>query len=460
MLYADALRGFDSTGIIAVDKDGSFSILKEASQASEFIPKLKTNQIFKGMWNNGKVWIGHNRKKTVGEIKDETAHPFVVDKTFAMVHNGTLHTYKHLDDKALTDSQALAGVLKKGLDAEDHIQGLNEGLGKVWGAYALAFFHQEKNKVYLLRNKERPLSIVETDDAYFFASEPLMALWILARQGYDHTKLKWKSLTEHVLYSYDLEKNTWTEETLDPKKATATTSVANNTTTHGKNAPSTVEGIEVNKSTFKHIKRKLLGSKTYFWVQDHVESEYPKTIQQGATQVMVFGQDDLIKWKHDISAVVDMVEHSMLTEEDIYDVKWCGTIESVSWSETAQSVVITVEKLQPMPKANPGALKKLWIKGLEMKSLVVLKKEKDDYQFKYTDWQLEALDDAIAKREQEVKNLQDSLDKSFHKEGLKAALAEALQKGMHVVSEKRGDKQVWFDDNTDEVVYESPVTLH
>ena len=110
LLYANALRGEDSTGVIAVEKDSSFHIAKDASPSFWFGPAFKESDISKKMWNNAKAMIGHNRKKTIGKIEDATAHPFVVDDEFAMVHNGTLFGHAQLA-KTEVDSEALAIVL-------------------------------------------------------------------------------------------------------------------------------------------------------------------------------------------------------------------------------------------------------------------------------------------------------------------------------------------------------------
>lgn len=460
LLYVDALRGLDSTGVIAIDKWGGFATLKEASQSSVFLPKLKDHKVFKEMWSGGKIWVGHNRKKTIGEVKDETAHPFTVDKTFAMVHNGTIHSYKHLDDKAQTDSQALATVLHKALSQEDYIKALNEELGRVYGAYALAFFSQTRNKFYLLRNKERPLSIIETEDAYIFASEAQMAYWLLTRNGYEHDKLKIKNVAEHTLYSFDLTTNQWNTENIEPKKATAVATKAT-ATVHG--TTTSTSGIVVSKQAFKFIKRKLLGSRAYFWINDYVEEDYPKTIEEGATSVLVMGSDDDIKWCHDICTVIDLSDHGILTSDELFEVKWCGVIDDVKWNENLQSVSISLKDCQPLPKAAPNALKELWSKSLEHKTLITLKKEYKENKYKYTDWQVSALEEEIRKREKEVNALQDALMLSNMKalqDGLELVLKEANEKGVKVVKEKRGDLWTWFNDDTDEVLYESSIALH
>src|ERR1700752_137462 len=111
LLHADMLRGWEATGVITVAKNGDFGIMKEASDASVFNGSFIDSDLDKDMYKEGVAVIGHNRAKTIGENKDENAHPFVVDDTFAMVHNGTLRNHKDMHDTEV-DSEALAKTFK------------------------------------------------------------------------------------------------------------------------------------------------------------------------------------------------------------------------------------------------------------------------------------------------------------------------------------------------------------
>lgn len=219
LLYANALRGEDSTGVIAVEKDSSFHIAKDASPSSWFGPAFKESDISKKMWNNAKAMIGHNRKKTIGKIEDATAHPFVVDDEFAMVHNGTLFGHAQLA-KTEVDSEALAIVLAEAFKEEDYVEKVEETLGRVNGAYAVAMYDQRHHKVRLLRNKDRPLCIAETNNAWFFASEGGMLYWIMSRNNVSLKDVKVELIPEHTLIEFDLDTTKETRQVLTPKKPT------------------------------------------------------------------------------------------------------------------------------------------------------------------------------------------------------------------------------------------------
>jgi glucosamine 6-phosphate synthetase-like amidotransferase/phosphosugar isomerase protein len=266
LLYVDALRGWDSTGLLAVERSGQFHMAKEACEANFFNYQIRQNTIVsKDMWNNGKAYIGHNRKKTVGAIADETAHPFVIDNTFGMVHNGTLNNHEALA-KTTVDSEALAIVLKKAFQEKDWKTALEETLGKVYGAYAVAGYDQQADKVFLLRNKERPLSIFETPEAYYFGSESFMVQWILSRT-YDLKDMTFHKIDEHELVTFDLFSGKMEKVQLTPKKATPPVTTTPNTggskRLFGKTVKTKKDGVTTKE--FNKIRHTFRNKRTYFW---------------------------------------------------------------------------------------------------------------------------------------------------------------------------------------------------
>lgn len=454
MMYVGALRGFDSTGAIAVEHDGTFHIAKEAVEATFFAPQLKTHKIGRDMYARGKAFIGHNRKKTVGKILDETAHPFVVDNTFAMVHNGTLFQHQQLANTD-TDSEALAIVLKQAFDKDDLIPAIEETLGKVFGAYALAMYNQKKDCVYLLRNKERPLVIVEADDAYYFASEPGMLSWILTRNGYDHAKLKFRAVPEHTLVTFDLMKaGLITEQVLVPKKATSPT--YHGTTTYpprsgSTNGGSIGAGSSLPKSGFKLFKRKYLGKKLSFWVDDFIEKNYPKTLEQGETDVILFARDEDIKEFHTITADADLSQSGMKTQADILEQRWIGTVESISHNEEMGSCTLNIIDCKPVLTSS-----KAFKDGLKDKSLQFLTKGLENYKDHMVTWQVKAYEEAIEERKAQLEKVL----KNYHALGVDAVIEEYRDKGIVLEQEIRQGKNVYINPLNKEVVYESPVALH
>lgn len=308
MLYADSLRGEDSTGIIAVHNDGSFGIAKTASSSVYCIPQLQEVDHIKQMFSRGRVYIGHNRKATVGKISDENAHPFVVDGKFAMVHNGTLYSHKHLADTEI-DSEALTIHLSKVLNKDYERSKFEEEIGKVSGAYAVIAYDQESNKVFFTRNDQRPLHIVYHDEGFILSSEVGLALWCMNRNSFGGNQIKTEPVKVNVLYTVDLDTLQITEEEYVPKKATPVTPA----TSTGRTLRTQVNtGVEktfnsgVSKSQLKRLKRKFLGKYVSFFVDDWVEKFFPKTVDDGETVLMVFGESDDLPFTHSVTGEFDI----------------------------------------------------------------------------------------------------------------------------------------------------------
>lgn len=357
MLFADTLRGDDSTGMILVEKDSSFGIMKEAAGAPYVIDSMRNSRMGKDMIFQGKALIGHNRAATRGAVVAENAHPFVVDNVFALVHNGTLYGHKELSDTTV-DSEALAIHLKDVLGSHDKAK-LEEELGKVYGAYAIAAFHQEANKVFLTRNKERPLAIVETDDGWFWASEHGLLAWILSRNGYDFSKMKAEFIKEDVLYTFDLDKNTLVKEEYVPKKAVVLPTVTKSigpvmvgpTATTGR-ATAATSKVGLSKNEFKRYKKRLLYTTTTFYADDYVEKNFPATLEKGETEVLLFGESDDARFpfEHQVNAEFNLKSLGIPYDtflERIYQ----GRIVDMKFNARTKQVMIYLDRVSAIPKS-------------------------------------------------------------------------------------------------------------
>lgn len=353
MLFADTLRGDDSTGVVYIENDNAFGILKECTPA--YYSTIKDEPELKAMWTRGKAYIGHNRKKTVGANSDENSHPFVVDGKFAMVHNGTLYNHKSLADTTV-DSEALTIHLSKVLNKGYTKEKLEEALGKVYGAYAIAAYSQETNSIYLTRNKERPLALLETDEGWLWASEGLMAYWIAARNGID---LKDKSLVfipENCLVTINLDTNKVTMEDYVPKKAILVTQVATtpitripvsgNTTTKGMGVKTKPE---LSKSSFKRFKKRYLNQRIEMYIDDYVEVNFPKTIDEGETDVILLGDNvDLFPFAHTIRCTVDIFD-VVTNSRDIFGLMVSGTVVDMLYETDRGNVTVVLTDVKRVP---------------------------------------------------------------------------------------------------------------
>jgi len=202
LLFADQIRGMDSTGVFMVERDGTMSLAKEASNATEFRATKTYQDILSQAFRTGVALVGHNRAATRGEVSDANAHPFVVDDTITLVHNGTLYgDHKKLAD-TVVDSHAIAHVI------HNHNDDVTAALKEINGAYALIWHDFKAQTINVIRNSQRPLHWMETDDAWIWASADDMLMWMVAK-----FRLKLVSevqmLSPSTLVTYKRNKGTW-----------------------------------------------------------------------------------------------------------------------------------------------------------------------------------------------------------------------------------------------------------
>jgi len=205
LLFIDQLRGMDSTGVALVEKSGSLSLAKEASNATVFRTKPEYGQLLKTAFQTGSALFGHNRSATKGSITDENAHPFVVDDRITLMHNGTLWgDHKKLADTAV-DSHAIAHVLHR------HEDDVESALQEINGAYALIWHDFKNQTLNFVRNEQRPLHWIETEDGWYYASEANMLEWIISKYN---LKINGdvNMLTPATLVTYTMTSGKWEVE--------------------------------------------------------------------------------------------------------------------------------------------------------------------------------------------------------------------------------------------------------
>lgn len=200
LLILDTLRGMDSTGAFCIHGSKKISLVKHASHPLHTFKTEEWNRWRSGAVSTGKIIIGHNRKATQGSINSENAHPFI-ENHIVLVHNGTLRGHKELADKDV-DSHAVCHAFAE--------KGAENVLPEIDGAFAFVWWDSKKERLFAVRNDERPLAIVLTDDVLAIASEPWMPTALFSRNG--------RKVTETIiiepgdLYSFGLDGKYTTEK--------------------------------------------------------------------------------------------------------------------------------------------------------------------------------------------------------------------------------------------------------
>lgn len=258
MLYADALRGQDSTGVFGVNKYGNLKMLKSAKPSADFITTKAFKDFKLDALSNARVLVGHNRAATRGATTDQNAHPFIEDH-ICLVHNGTLYGHKHLADTEV-DSHAICHAFAK----SGHMDTVND----INGAFALIWYDAKEKKIHMMRNHQRPLWIVQTDSADIIASEPGMIMW-LANRVYNKV-VEAKYLSTEDVYSWDINtlETSYTTEKL-PKKIQPVVE------------PSKTQQVHTKKAGNKEYKNYSHGTNSKYSKGEVVEFFYERSIIQG-----------------------------------------------------------------------------------------------------------------------------------------------------------------------------------
>jgi asparagine synthetase B (glutamine-hydrolysing) len=258
MLYVDALRGEDATGVACVSTNHGAQVFKEATHAAWFAYDKEYTKAQTSFLSKGKALLGHNRKATIGVKKDENAHPFVFDDRYIFFHNGTLNNHRKLAETEV-DSEALGLHLTK---CNGDLEAISELLTRVSGAYACVWYDADKHTVYLMRNHERPLSVVLFEGGSMaYASEAWIAIGPCTR---NYMKVKEViNLVPGNLYSVDLSNMLPVLKTeVLPKKASppVTSTVIGGITKQ-------IVGIGKRqvKTVLNHVKTNYIG----FFIDDH-----------------------------------------------------------------------------------------------------------------------------------------------------------------------------------------------
>jgi hypothetical protein len=211
MLTLDTLRGKDSTGVMTMFRDKGVQVVKTATQPFLMFDTSQWGSFRQKTIGTGRFLCGHNRAATRGDVNNDNAHPFV-ENHIVLMHNGTLHYHGNLTkENVKVDSHAICHALA--VDTPEVV------VPKIKGAYALLWYNTETERMYAVRNDERPLHIIVTDDYYMLSSEAWIASIPAVRQGRKISTVL--DVAPGTLYSWDLQ-GVMTEKVLEFPKSDTT----------------------------------------------------------------------------------------------------------------------------------------------------------------------------------------------------------------------------------------------
>jgi glutamine---fructose-6-phosphate transaminase (isomerizing) len=169
-------RGYDSSGIAVINKEGLVSF-KKKGKVSEL------EHLLEGKDSKSTIGIGHTRWATHGEPNDVNAHPHLSNSgRLAIIHNGIIENYDTIKQvlskkgytfKSQTDTEVLVNFIEeiqinKNCELAEAVR---LALKEVVGAYAIVIIDKTKPKELVAARKGSPLVIGVGKDEYFFASD-------------------------------------------------------------------------------------------------------------------------------------------------------------------------------------------------------------------------------------------------------------------------------------------------
>lgn len=195
LIEVNTLRGADSTGLFYVNEFNNIYGIKDNIPGYNFTNTKDCEDIFADIYLSGVAAFAHNRFATLGHKTAENAHPFTKDH-ICLIHNGTIYNHRKFDNTCNVDSQAITNAFAR--------DGHSKVIPDIDGAYAFIWTDLKENKIFILRNEERPLWVIETNTTFYIGSEARMLDWIVGRNIKLLTKDTNAYFENHYLYSIDL----------------------------------------------------------------------------------------------------------------------------------------------------------------------------------------------------------------------------------------------------------------
>ncbi|MDY6769862.1 MAG: glutamine--fructose-6-phosphate aminotransferase, partial [Candidatus Nanohaloarchaea archaeon] len=161
-------RGYDSSGVIALDRDG-FDTVK----APEEVEELRERRVPDG----GDVAVGHTRWATHGGVTRANAHPHRCDR-IAVVHNGIVENHAELKQEldghefsSETDSEVIAHFLEEQLEqGAGMADAIETFLDAAEGTMAVVAVDRETGTLYGFR-RGSPLVVGIGEGEWFIGSD-------------------------------------------------------------------------------------------------------------------------------------------------------------------------------------------------------------------------------------------------------------------------------------------------
>lgn len=165
-------RGYDSAGVVTVDKKGEATLLRAKGKVAELDARVAATE------KSDAIGIGHTRWATHGEPSESNAHPHKAGDIY-LVHNGIIENYKELKAElknhkfaSQTDTEVLAALVSSFYDKKTElVDAVTQALKLVVGTYGIAVVSTRKPDEIVVARQGSPLIIGVNDDETLVASD-------------------------------------------------------------------------------------------------------------------------------------------------------------------------------------------------------------------------------------------------------------------------------------------------
>ena len=185
-------RGYDSAGIVVLDKTTGFDRLRVQGKVNELAQSAGASSL------HGSSGLAHTRWATHGRPSVDNAHPHICKDEIALVHNGIIENHEALrmaqtdagyTFSSETDTEVAVNQIHHNLQGNgDLIAAVKNTMAEIEGTYALGVVHKDRPERLVAARKGSPLVIGVGIGEHFIASDifallPVTRRFIILEEG-------------------------------------------------------------------------------------------------------------------------------------------------------------------------------------------------------------------------------------------------------------------------------------
>ena len=170
-------RGYDSAGLAVLANSQQIHLVRRQGRVANLADGVADSGV------KGNIGIAHTRWATHGEPCEKNAHPHVINKRIALVHNGIIENYKQIQEKLKkdhyvinsdTDTEIVAAYIYELIDQGNSLlEAVTLVIKQLQGAFAFGILDANDPNCLIAARQGSPLVIGVGLEEYFIASDPL-----------------------------------------------------------------------------------------------------------------------------------------------------------------------------------------------------------------------------------------------------------------------------------------------